>query len=84
MGEADYPEAANQKQACTCTPARTDVAPFDARAQPLALSPHLLLTQGFITHTVSFSNLSEATLHTPTTNKVAVSLHSVLPNTVLE
>lgn len=57
---------------------------FDAQAQPLALSLHLLLTQGFITHTVSFSNLSEAALHTPTTNKVPVSLYSALPNTLLE
>ena len=57
---------------------------FDAQAQPLAFSLHLLLTQGFITHTVSFSNLSEATLHTLTTNKVAVSPYSVLPNTLLE
>lgn len=47
---------------------------FDAGVQPLALSLHLLLTRGFITHTVSFSNLSEATSHTPTTNKGAVSL----------
>lgn len=57
---------------------------FEAQTQPLALSLHLLLTQGFITHTVSFNNLSEASLQIPTTNKVAVSLDDVLPETLLE
>lgn len=74
-------QAVNQKKN---KPDSHDCCTFDARAQPLASSLHFLLTLGFITHTVSFSNLSEATLHTPTTNEVAVSPYSIPANALLQ